>query len=166
MLDSRVDLMRWVFGACFLFAIWLLMSGVYKPLTIGLGAGSAVFATYMVWRMERASAGARLTISQKPIATLGYLIWLLKEIAKSNWLVTKAIMSPDMGLRQHFFKVPFSQRTDLGQTIFANSITLTPGTITVEVEPDFFWVHSVCFGDDDHDALAEMNARVAGTERA
>ena len=158
--------MRWILGALVLFALWLLMSGVYKPLTIGLGAGSAIFATYMVWRMEQASPGARLNVAQRPFATIGYLFWLLKEIAKSNWAVTLAIMSPDMPIRQHFFKVPFSQKTELGQTIFANSITLTPGTITVEVEDDFFWVHALQFSADDHAALADMNTRVTRTETA
>ena len=156
--------MRWVIGTGFLFGLWLLMSGVYKPLVVWLGAGSAIFATYMVWRMDRASAGASLRVRQKFFASFGYLLWLLKEIAKSNWAVTKAIMSPDMPIRRHFFEVPFSQRSEIGQTVFANSITLTPGTITVEVEEDHFLVHAVQFSEDDHEALADMNRRVGLTE--
>ena len=49
------------------------------------------------------------------------------------------------------FKVPFSQKSDLGQTIFANSITLTPGTISVEVEEDHFLVHALTFLPTDHE---------------
>lgn len=156
--------MRWILWAAVLFGLWLAMSGVYKPLIIWLGAGSAVFSTYMMWRMERASAGARLDSAQRPFSTLFYIPWLLKEIAKSNWAVTKAIMTPDLPIRQHFFKVPFSQKTEVAQTIFASSITLTPGTITVEAEEDFFWVHAVCYDESDHEALAEMDSRVAATE--
>ena len=140
------------------------MSGVYKPLIVGLGAGSAAFSIYMVWRMDWASEGARLRWHLKPIATLNYLIWLIKEIVKSNWAVTIAIMSPDMPINRHFFKVPFSQKSELGQTIFANSITLTPGTISVEVEDNVFWVHAVTFDESDHAALADMDARVTATE--
>ena len=157
--------MRWVLGAISLFALWLLMSGVYKPLVIWLGAGSAVVATYIVWRMERAAPGARLDLAQRPIASVVYLIWLLWQIAKSNWAVTKAIMTPDMPIRQHFYKVPFSQRTEVGQAIFGNSITLTPGTITVEVEDSFFWVHGVVYDEGDHAALSEMDRRVRQAER-
>ena len=90
---------------------------------------------------------------------------MLKEIAKSNWAVTKAIMTPDMPIRQHFYKVPFSQRTEVGQAIFGNSITLTPGTITVEVEDSFFWVHGVVYDEGDHAALSEMDRRVRQAER-
>ena len=48
--------------------------------------------------------------------------------------------------------------------MFANSITLTPGTISVETEPGRFLVHAVNFSEDDHTALADMNARVARIE--
>jgi len=54
----------------------------------------------------------------------------------------------------------------LGQAIFANSITLTPGTISVEVEEDHFLVHALVFSPGDHAALAEMNERVSKIEGA
>ncbi len=62
------------------------------------------------------------------------------------------------------YKVPFSQKSDLGQAIFANTITLTPGTITVEVEANHFLVHSLSYSFDDHATLAEMDRRVSKTE--
>lgn len=158
-------MLRSAFTACFLFALWLLLSGVYKPLTVGLGAASAILATYIVRRMEDASETGQLKLTYRPIETIKYVGWLLVEIAKSNWAVTKTILSPDMHLRQHFFKVPYSQKSDLCQATFANSITLTPGTITVEIEPDHFWVHAVSYSDDDLKALADMDARVTRTER-
>jgi multicomponent Na+:H+ antiporter subunit E len=86
------------------------------------------------------------------------------EIAKANWAVTKIILSPNMPIRQHLFAIPFSQRTDLGQVIFANSITLTPGTITIETESDDFLVHAVSYSDSDLEALADMDRRVTATE--
>ena len=70
-----------------------------------------------------------------------------------------------MPLRQHLFAVPHTQKTDLGQVIFANSITLTPGTISVETETGHFLVHAVSYSADDDAALAEMGRRVAATER-
>ena len=158
--------MRQMLTALFLFALWLSMSGVYKPLVVGLGAASSLFAVYMVSRMNRFSATGQLRINMKPIALARYVVWLLVEIAKSNWAVTKTIMSPEMPIRQHFFKVPYSQKSDIAQTAFANSITLTPGTITVEVENGEFWVHAVSYGDGDPAALADMDARVTATEPA
>jgi multicomponent Na+:H+ antiporter subunit E len=70
--------------------------------------------------------------------------------------------------RQHFFEIPYSQSTDLGQVIFANSITLTPGTLTVETEQGDFQIHALAYSDEDLEALADMDRRVTEieTERA
>ena len=155
--------LRTVFTTLTLFALWLLMSGVYQPLTIGLGAASSILAIYVGKRMN-AIDRHRLEIHVNFFKMLSYFGWLMVEIAKSNWAVTKLILSPKMKLRQNMFEVPYVQKSDLGQTIFANSITLTPGTITVEVEPGYFLVHAVDYSEDDHEALADMGRRVAATE--
>lgn len=139
------------------------MSGLYKPLILGFGAASVVLVVYVVRRMDTID-GDQFEIRLKPIAFLGYLVWLMVEIAKANWAVTKIVLSPKMPLRQHLFDVPYTQKTDLGQVIYANSITLTPGTISVETEVGHFLVHALCYSDDDMDALADMDARVTATE--
>jgi len=156
--------LRSLFTALCLFVLWYLMSGIQKPLTLGLGAGSALFAVWIVRRMDDAADADRLVVNLRPIQLIKYLLWLLVEIAKANWAVTKIILSPHMQIKQHVFKVPFTQKTDLGQTVFANSITLTPGTISVEVEPDHFLVHALCYSNDDPTAIADMDARVTQTE--
>lgn len=155
--------MRTIGTAIVLAAMWLLMSGLYKPLIIGFGAASVVLVMYVVRRMD-AIDGDRIQLGLNPIRSIGYFIWLLKEIAKANWLVTRVVLSPAMPIRQHLFVVPLTQSTDLGQTIFANSITLTPGTITVETEPGHFLVHALAYSDGDNDALADMDRRVTAIE--
>ena len=108
--------------------------------------------------------GAQMDLKLAPIGFLSYLGWLMIEIAKANWIVAQKIMSPDMALNQKFFFVPYSQKTSICKTIFANSITLTPGTISVEVEEGRFLVHALAHTDGDLDALAEMDARVKAVE--
>lgn len=159
-------MLRTLMTALTLFALWLLMSGIYKPLIVWLGVASSIITVIVVRRMDNAADTERLQIHLKPFATIGYWFWLIVEIAKANWAVTKIILSPSMPLNRHIFKVPSTQRTDLGQTIFANSITLTPGTITVEVEEDNFLVHAVSYSADDIEALADMDARVTAIESA
>jgi multicomponent Na+:H+ antiporter subunit E len=154
---------RNLFTAVLLFALWLLMSGIYKPLIVGFGAASVVLVLYIVRRMD-AVDGDRAELRLKPVAFLGYLIWLLWEIAKANWAVTKIVLSPHMPIRQHLFHVRHTQKSDLGQVIFANSITLTPGTITVETEPGHFLVHALAYSADDNLALADMDRRVTRIE--
>lgn len=157
-------MLRTIFTAIFLFVLWYLLSGLTKPLVLGLGVASAVVATIFVRRMDDAADSDRLELRMGPFASIGYLFWLLKEIAKANWSVTKVIMSPDMPMRQHFFSTPFSQKSELGQAVFGNSITLTPGTITVEVEADHFLVHALEYSDTTMDELAEMDGQVLKVE--
>lgn len=156
-------ILRTIGAAIILMLLWLLMSGVYTNLVIGLGIASVILAVFVARRMD-AVDGMRVEISISPLQFIGYFIWLFVEIAKANLAVTRLILSRGPRTRQHLFAVPYSQRTDLAQAIFANSITLTPGTITVEVEPGHFLVHAVDYSDDDPDALADMNRRVAATE--
>lgn len=146
-----------------LLGLWLLLSGIYTPLIVGLGVVSVLVVVYVSKRMDSVD-GDRVEIRLKPAAFAGYIVWLFGEIAKANWAVTKIILSPEMPIRQHFFAVRHSQQTDLGQVIFANSITLTPGTISVETEPGSFLVHAVAYSPSDDGALAEMDRRVSATE--
>ncbi len=157
------ETLRTILSILTLFALWLLLSGIYKPLIVWLGLASSIVAVLVVRRMD-AIDGHRLSIPLKPLKFITYLFWLLKEIAVSNIAVTKLILSPDMRLHQHFFRVPNTQRSELGAAIYANSITLTPGTVSVEIDRDAFWVHAADFSDADHAALADMDARVTATE--
>jgi multicomponent Na+:H+ antiporter subunit E len=69
-----------------------------------------------------------------------------------------------MPIRQNLFEVPYSQTSDLGQVIFANSITLTPGTLTIETETGDFLIHALSYDTTDMDALADMDRRVTEIE--
>jgi len=69
-----------------------------------------------------------------------------------------------LGQNQTMFEVPVTQKSEIAQVVFANSITLTPGTVTVESEDDNFIVHALDFGDGDMEALADMDARVSAIE--
>lgn len=108
--------------------------------------------------------GDHVQIRLNPLRFLGYIIWLFGEIAKSNWAVTRVILSPVMPIRQKMLVVPQSQKTDLAQVIFANSITLTPGTITVETEENGLLVHALSYCPEDDASLADMDRRVSAVE--
>jgi len=143
--------------------LWLLMSGVYKPMVIGFGVASVVLVLVIVRRMDHVDCD-HLDASINPLKALGYFALLLVEIAKCNWTVTKVILSPGLPTRQHMFVVPYTQRSDLAQVVFSNSITLTPGTISVETEQGHFLVHALSYGPSDDVDLAQMDRRVSGIE--
>ena len=151
--------------AIVLGSLWLLWSGIYKSLLIIFGTGSVLLVLLITSRMNQVD-GDRIQIELNPLKFLGYIGWLLVEIAKSNLAVTKTILAVQMPIKQNLFNVPYTQRTDLGQVIFANSITLTPGTVTVETDDGFFLVHALSYSDSDIEALADMDQRVSATELA
>ena len=159
-------MLRTIITVVVLFCLWLLMSGIYQGFIVMLGFIAAAIAVFVVRRMDDVADTGRLEIRLKIINTIGYFFWLLVEIAKSNWLVTKTILGLNPSIKQHFFKVPCTQETEVGKTTFANSITLTPGTISVEHEGDEIWVHALSYSEEDLDALADMNSRVSNIERA
>ena len=146
-----------------LSALWLLLSGIYTPLIIGLGLASVLLVAFIIRRMD-AQDDDRIELNLSPFRMVKYLVWLLSEIAKANWNVTKIILAREKPKKQHLFSIPYTQKSDLAQVIFANSITLTAGTITVETEPGRFIVHALAYSDDDPAALADMDARVTATE--
>lgn len=157
--------MRVIGTAILMMVLWLLMSGIYKPLIIGFGVMSVALTLWVTRRMDAVdddSVGLKLRIFK----AITYFGWLMVEIVKANWAVIKIVLSPKMPINQNLFHIKYSQKSDLGQVIFANSITLTPGTITVETEPGKFLIHALSYSDDDLDALADMDAHVSATETA
>lgn len=155
---------RTLIGALGLAALWLLMSGLWdKPLILIFGLVSIVLVMWLGKRMDAAD-GDMLDYVLKPFATIKYVAWLMIEIAKSNLTVSRIILSGKEPNRQKLFMVPVSCKSELGQVMFANSITLTPGTITVETENEQFIVHALDFDETDMEALADMDARVAAIE--
>ena len=155
--------MRLVGYSVILGSLWLLWSGIYKSLLIIFGLGSVLLVLLITIRMNRVDDD-RIQIELNPGKFIGYIGWLLVEIAKSNIAVTKTILSSSMPIKQKLFNVPYTQRTDLGQVIFANSITLTPGTVTVETEDGHFLVHALSYSHDDLEALADMDRHVRAAE--
>lgn len=160
---SRTFMIRGIIAAIGLVILWLLLSGLYKPLIFILGGMSVLLTIFIVGRMDKVDEH-KLGYDIGVFATIKYLVWLMVEIAKSNWAVTKIILSGKMPEHQKMFEVPVTQKSEMAQVVFANSITLTPGTVTVESEDENFIVHALEFGEGDMDALADMDARVTAIE--
>jgi multicomponent Na+:H+ antiporter subunit E len=132
---------RWASLAIVLFLFWLALSGHYTPFLVAAGACSAVLCTAVAARMRIADAeGHAVHLAG---GALTYFPWLLWEIAKSAWAVTKLVLHPGLPISPTMTKVVASQRSSVGIATYANSITLTPGTITVGVKGNVLTVHAV-----------------------
>ena len=145
-----------------LFAVWLLLSGHYTPLLIGFGVGSCALTVYIAMRMDVADhEGVPIDWGGR---FLLYLPWLLKEILVANISVAKVILSPSLPISPIMVVFRSTQKTDLGRVLYANSITLTPGTITTGVEGDQLEIHALTWQDVDGREEDEMDRRVSVVE--
>jgi len=146
-----------------LYGLWLLLSGHWAdPLLLGFGAVSAALAVFIAWRMEGLDhEGVPISVS---LHALAYWPWLLWQIVLANLAVARCILDPArIGPRMAW--VPASQKSDLGKVIYANSITLTPGTIAVQVEGGRILVHALEGGGIDDLREGEMDRRCVAVER-
>ena len=133
--------MRYVSLTAFLFTFWVALSGHYTPVLVTAGAASAVVCVLAATRMRVADAEGH------PIelfwGAITYYPWLIREIAKSAWSVTKVILHPSLPISPTMTIVRASQKTPAGVATYANSITLTPGTVTVGVNGRDLTVHAL-----------------------
>jgi multicomponent Na+:H+ antiporter subunit E len=124
-----------------LFLFWLLLSGYTEPFLVGAGAASAGAVVWFGPRM------AVIDHEGHPVhlgaGTFTYWPWLLKEIVKSAWDVSKIILNPRLPISPRMIRVSTSQQTAAGIVTYANSITLTPGTISTEVADGSIVVHAL-----------------------
>jgi multicomponent Na+:H+ antiporter subunit E len=154
-----------VAGSVVVLAVfWLLLSGFFTPFLVGAGIGSAIAVALFARRMDVMDReGMPLHVVLRALA---YFPWLLKEIAKSGWDVTRIILHPALPISPTLVRFKPSQRTALGLVTHANSITLTPGTLSVDVDADEFLVHALTASGAAGVVASEMDRRVAGLESA
>ena len=146
-----------------LMAVWLLNSGHYTPLMIGFGALSSLFVVFLSWRMGIVDREA-MPVQLLPRAVM-YLPWLVKEIFKSNVDVARRILSPfEPDVSPRIFNTGVTQRSDLGRVIYANSITLTPGTVSIGVRGAYITVHAIAEEVAEGLLEGEMDRRVTRFE--
>lgn len=165
--------MRYLLGLIVGAAVlWLLLSGHYTPMVLGLGGLSCLFCAYVCHRMGIVDG------ESVPLGILWrvplYSAWLGIEIARSNWDVAKRIVMPGRHISPTMVRLRARQPSELGQVIFANSITLTPGTVTVALREGVAEVHAISAenaqdiegGDMDRRVRALEGVRVPPEERA
>lgn len=145
--------------------LWLTLSGrVTDVLVLSLGAVSILIAIVLTERFGildgETSSFHRLWM------LIPYWIWLFIEIVKANIAVTRTVVSADLDITPRLVSVPADTKTEFARTVFANSITLTPGTVTVQAGDNTLLVHALLGEMADPKGFAEMQERsVRASER-
>lgn len=147
-----------------LATFWLINSGLYKPLILGLGLVSVLFVIYLTHRMDvidHESQPLHLFDRKLP----AYYLWLMRKIIASNADVVRRIWAGPGSISPCVERIAMDQTTDMGKVIYANSMTLTPGTVAMDIRGDTVIVHALTRAGMDEIVAGEMNRRVAGLER-
>jgi len=145
-----------------LFAFWLLLSGHYDFWLIGLGFISSASAVFLARRMGIVDAEG-LPLDLVP-GLLRYAPWLFGTVIQANFDVARRILHPRLPITPTVIRVPAKQRTAPGRVSYANSITLTPGTISLEVSDDEIEVHALSVDAAEDLQSGEMGRRVVALE--
>ena len=142
--------------------LWWLLSGYFVPLLLSLGVLSVILSVVISRRMDVIDhEGQPLHLSWK----IGfYWLWLLKEIFNSAVQVSGVILKKKMPIHPAMLHIKPTQRSEMGHVIFANSITLTPGTITVAMEDGELLVHALSKEAADGLMTGDMDRRVTAVE--
>lgn len=143
-----------------LAVLWLLWSGLYLPLMLALGLASVILVVWLTRRLE--------TIDHESVPThlgpkvIAYWGWLVKEIVVSSLQVTRIILARDMPISPTVAQVRAKSKGVVGRVLFGNSITLTPGTLTTDIDDDgLITVHALTKEGADGVVNGDMNDRVA-----
>ena len=148
-----------------LFATWMLLSGeisLHHGLVLGLGIASVILVVLIAVRMDVVDhEGHPIHLTRRFI---GYWLWLLVQIVKASINVTRRIWSPSLPISPTMYILKAGQPGELGQVIYANSITLTPGTVTVRLDGGDIFVHVIAREVGEDLAGGEMDRRVTAFE--
>lgn len=148
--------------ACLLCVYWILLSGHTSILLLTLGLASVFLVTWLVRRMDyNDKALVRMLFSIKFFSYLGWLFW---QVIVTNIDVARRIWNPSLPIKPASRKIKVTIKDPLIKTIYANSITLTPGTVTTEVGEDYFIVHALNSEGLDELEEGEMQRRLSCLE--
>jgi len=145
-----------------LFGTWMLWSGHTEVLLLTLGVMSCVLVAVLSRRMGVLDEeGPRLRVAWRLAL---YAPWLLWQIVLANVDVARRILNPKLPIAPRLIRVRTLQRSAFGRTVFANSITLTPGTVSVDLDGDHIVVHALTAEAASELQEGAMNRRVADLE--
>ncbi len=156
--------MRTIITAVLIFAFWLLLSGHTEPLLIVLGVISSLLTIFLASRMKVID-GESYPIEMLP-RLFKYYFFLAKEIVLANLDVIKRILKPGKSISPKVIRLPAKKHSDLSKVIYANSITLTPGTVTMDLANNELQIHALAEEAADDLAMGRMADTIPDDEKS
>ena len=156
-------IMRFVLTALIMFAFWIFLSGKFSFILLLSGIISSLLVSYMSNDLLIGNSDIKLGFI-RTIRFIRFLPWLLWQIVLANIDLALRTLHPKMPINPILINIKNNLKTDLGMVILANSITLTPGTVTIDVNENEFLVHVISEKAAQSLISGEMQARVKKIE--
>jgi multicomponent Na+:H+ antiporter subunit E len=156
-------LVRYGVAIVSLWALWFVLTGSTDPQEIVTGGVVAVVVAFVAGGGPFTDDSLRILEPKRLGYALAYIPYMVWAIAVANWDVAKRVISPELKIKPGIVKVKTRLKHPTARMILANSITLTPGTITLDIRGDELWIHWIDVqADDIEGATKEI---VAGFEK-
>jgi multicomponent Na+:H+ antiporter subunit E len=144
-----------------LFGFWILLNGSLAGDVLLIGLIAALLITLLFRNSLAVVSELRMT-PRALIVAVGYVFFFARELVKSNLSLARIVLSPALPLNPGIVKVRTRLKSRMGRLLLANSITLTPGTLTVDIDGEWLYIHWVTV--DSADIEAATAAIVSGFE--
>ncbi|AKL96778.1 multisubunit sodium/proton antiporter, MrpE subunit [Clostridium aceticum] len=126
-----------------LFFFWLILSPKITVESIAVGAVVCLMVVMYSKEIAFSEKEMPLYYLKKLMTFLRFILTLIVEIVKANIDVALIVLNPSLPISPCFVKVPMMLKNDVAKVIYGNAVTLTPGTLTVDVEEDGFVIHAL-----------------------
>jgi multicomponent Na+:H+ antiporter subunit E len=137
-----------------LMTVWILLNNSLDPVLLIIGAVVSILIALTF--CTRCSVFNDIKLTPKSFFySIGYIFVFIFELFKANFDVAFRVISPKLPINPGIVKVKTNLKSDFGRMMLANSITLTPGTLTVDIKDEFIYVHWIDVTDKDIDAATE-----------
>ena len=142
-----------------LISFWLLLSGHYTPFILCCGIASIALTMFLSIRMDVVDEESQPIYLGADIVL--YWLWLTKEVVIANIDVCRRIWSPTLDISPTVVCIQATQKTPFGLMVYANSITVTPGTICIDVQGNNLEIHALAWSAADDLLGGEMDRRIS-----
>lgn len=149
--------MKYIFAFIILLGFWLLFTFSIETHNLIVGAVAALITT-LVFAKHFVKPVWKMLQPQRYFWFIIYLIVFIWECIKANFDVAYRVLHPAMPIKPGIVKVKLSLKTNMAKTILANSITMTPGTISVDLINDTLYVHWIYVSSTDPEEYSKIVA--------
>ena len=146
-------------SAVLLFALWLLLTGSFDPQEMIVGAVAALLVAALANGPARSLAGGRAPFIKRVVYGVAYVPYLLWQILLANIDVARRVVNPRLPINPGIVRIHTNLTSPLGRLALTSSITLTPGTLTVETDGSDLFIHWI---DVSAEGIEEATSKIVG----